>query len=145
MTQFNSLLPIRGSRNCYARNVWAFIKQVFTRCFPSYGAWLNQLLKVKWSVQSISASQSLMTNQYLSIDAIQSRRRISSRHFLFSHNPSQFNIFNSRERSFLFKERRRLIASYMIFYCQTCCLWFWLRFFGIYRKLPIWKATKSQS
>ena len=50
-------------------------------------------------------SQSLITNQYLLIDAIQSRRQISSRHFLFSHNPSQFNIFNSRERSFLFKER----------------------------------------
>ena len=46
-----------------------------------------------------------MTNQYLSIDATQSRRRVSSRHFLFSHNPSQFNIFNSRERSLLFKER----------------------------------------
>ena len=46
-----------------------------------------------------------MANQYLSIDAIQSSLRISSRHFLFSHNPSQFNIFNSRERNFLFKER----------------------------------------
>ena len=74
--------------------MWAFIKQVFTRCFPFYGTRLNQLLKIKWSVQPISASQSLMTNQYLSIDDIQSIRRISSRHFLFSHNPSQFNIFN---------------------------------------------------
>ena len=46
-----------------------------------------------------------MTNQYLSTDAFQSRRRILSRHFLFSHNPSQFNIFNSREKSLLFKKR----------------------------------------
>ena len=46
-----------------------------------------------------------MTSQYLSVNAIQSRRRISSKHFLFSHNPLQWNIFNSRERSFLFKER----------------------------------------
>ena len=31
------------------------------------------------------------------------------------------------------------------FNCQTCLLWFWLRLFGRYTKLPLWKATKNQS
>ena len=92
MTQFNSLLPIRDSRYCWARNVWAFIKQVLPECFPSYGVWLNQLNHVKWSGQLISASQSLIIYQHLSINAIQSKRWISSRHFFpIIHHRSVFS------------------------------------------------------
>ena len=66
-------------------------------------SFLRNMIKSIIKSQMISSVD--MNESVVSIDAIQSSRRISSRHFLFSRNPSQFNIFNSRERSFLFKER----------------------------------------
>ena len=64
----NSSPPIRGSRYCWARNVWAFIKQVLPRTFPSYGASLtSQMIRSVDIRESVVNNQSIFINQYFPI------------------------------------------------------------------------------
>ena len=68
MTHFNWLLPIRKSRYCWVRNVWAFINQGLPRCFPSYGVWLtSQIIRSDDICESVVNNQSISINQFYPI------------------------------------------------------------------------------
>ena len=77
--------------------VWVLINQVLLPwCFRSYGLlWLkSQIIKTVDVTESIDINKSILSNQFY---------QVSSKNFLFSHIPSQFNIFNSSEKIFSFK------------------------------------------
>ena len=91
MTHFNSLQPY-----LWVADVVQCVNFEPLLARSSNGVFLLKMYdeQVKLLGQLISGSHSLLTNQYPSMNDIQSKRQISSGHFFFLfHNPSKFMWF----------------------------------------------------